>query len=165
MTRFTHILCGVAVVAAVLVAGCSSSRAGGTTATTTTATRSTAAAVPPVFHGEQARAAGAVDELARALRDGDVERLCRPGAVLTPAVVAGMNAAFESCEQDIEQSSIVTRPPALSVVKLSYQRDLAIVHVRVGRGATIPLDVVRAGRRWLVSFSDGSNPLTALAAA
>lgn len=164
MTRFAHTYFGIAVAAAVLVAGCSSSRTGGTTDTNTTATRSTAAA-PPTFHGEQARAARAVDELARALRDGDVERLCRPAAVFTPAVVAGMNTAFDTCEQDVELSSIFTRPPALSVVKLSHRPDLATLQVRVGRGATIPLDVVRGRRRWLVSFSDGNDPLTALAAA
>jgi hypothetical protein len=162
------------VAAAVLLAGCGSSPIAATgdtpttaTATTTTAKTTTTAAAPaPAIVGrEQARAAHAVDVLAGALRDGDVERLCRPGAVFTSEVVAEMNGA-QGCEQDVELSSVVTQPPTLTVVQpSSYEPDLATLRVRVGRGATVPLDVVREGGQWLVSFSDGNDPLAALAAA
>lgn len=159
---------GIAVAAAVFVAGCGSSSVGVTDATTTTATHTTAAtaAVPASVRREQAQAARAVDVLARALRDGDVERLCRPGAVFTSAVIAEMNGGLQSCEQDVELSSVVTQPPTLTVVQpSSYEPDLATLWVRVGRGGTVPLDVVREQRQWLVSFSDGNDPLSALAAA
>jgi hypothetical protein len=132
---------GTAVAAAVLLAGCGSSPIAATgdtptTATTTTTTTTAAAPAPAIVDREQARAAHAVDVLAGALRDGDVERLCRPGAVFTSAVVAGMNGALPGCEQDVELSSVVTHPPTLTVVQSSsYEPDLATLRVRVGRGS------------------------------
>ena len=168
MRHPAHTFAGIAVAAAVLVAGCGSSPTGATEATTATATHTTAAtsAAPVIAGREQARAARAVDVLARALRDGDVERLCRPGAVFTSAVVAEMNGGLQSCEQDVELSSVVTQPPTLTVVQpSSYEPDLATLWVRVGRGGPVPLDVVREQRQWLVSFSDGNDPLSALAGA
>ncbi|MEA2233523.1 MAG: hypothetical protein QOD83_3339 [Solirubrobacteraceae bacterium] len=166
MTHSAYTFRGIAMAAAVLVAGCGSSSAGATKDAITTATHTTAATspAPAIVVREQARAARAVDVLARALRDGDVERLCRPGAVFTSAVVAEMNGGPQGCEQDVELTSIVARPPTLTVVPpSSYEPDLATLRVRVGRGATVPLDVVRERRVWLVSFSDGNDPLTALA--
>jgi hypothetical protein len=60
----------------------------------------------------------------------------------------------------------VTHPPTLTVVQpSSYEPDLVTLRVRVGRGATVPLDVLRERGQWLVSFSDGNDPLAALAAA
>jgi hypothetical protein len=159
---------GIVMAAAVLIAGCGSSPVGVPDATTTTATHTTAATapVPAVVRREQAHAERAVEVLVRALRDGDVERLCRPGAVFTSAVIAEMNGGLESCEQDVELSSVVSQPPTLTVVQpSSYEPDLATLWVRVGRGGTVPLDVVREQRQWLVSFSDGNDPLSALAAA
>jgi hypothetical protein len=153
--------------AGVLLAGCGSSPIAATGDVTTTAMQTTATtpAVPAIVRPQQARAARAVGVLADALRDGDVERLCRPGAVFTSEVVAEMNGA-QGCEQDVELSSVVTQPPTLTVVQpSSYEPDLATLRVRVGRGATVPLDVVREGGQWLVSFSDGNDPLGALAAA
>jgi hypothetical protein len=168
MTYRAHTFRGIAVAVAILVAGCGSSPIGATSDSTTTATHTTAATSPAsaIVRREQARAALAVDALARALREGDVERLCRPGAVFTSAVVAELNGGPQGCEQDVELSSLVIRPPALTVVQPgSYEPDLATLRVRVGRGGTVPLDVVRERRQWLVSFSDGNDPLIALAAA
>jgi hypothetical protein len=167
MTLPASTLCAVAAIAATLLAGCSAVDTSATAPTTTTpAPRTTAEApAPPAFHGEQARAARAVDELAGALRDGDVARLCRPGAVFTTAVVTAMNADSVSCEQDVESSSVVARPPTLSVAKLSFRPGLATMDVRVKGGTTLPLSVVRSGRRWLVSFSAGNLPLSAVARA
>jgi hypothetical protein len=117
----------------------------------------------PAPRGEAARAENAVRALSGALRDGDVERLCRPNAVFTAAVVAENNASGRSCEAALELSSLVRRPPSLTVVGLAWRPDLATAQVRVGRDRTVPLDLVRDGSRWLVSFSDGVNPLAALA--
>jgi hypothetical protein len=119
-------------------------------------------APPAVLHGQAARAALAVSALAGALRNGDVERLCRPGAVFTSAVVATMNEGGESCEASLERSPALSHPPALTVTRLAFEPGLARARVRVGRGATIPLDIVRSGRRWLVSFSAGADPVAAL---
>jgi hypothetical protein len=55
--------------------------------------------------------------------------------------------------------------PALTVTHLSLEPDLATVRVRVGHGGTVPLDLVRTGHRWLVSFSGGRNPLPVMAVA
>jgi hypothetical protein len=122
-----------------------------------------AAPTPPArLHGEAARAAGAVAVLGRALRNGRVERLCEPGAVFTPAVIAAMNEGGRSCEASLEASTELRRPPALTVTKLAYEPGLATARVGVGRGSTFPLDIVRRGPRWLVSFSNGTDPLVAL---
>jgi hypothetical protein len=115
--------------------------------------------VPATLHGEPARAAAVVDVLSRALRNGDVERLCRPGAVFSSAVVASMNEGGESCEASLERSPALRDPPRLTVTSLAFEPGLARARVRIGDGRTIPLDIVRSGHRWLVSFSDGADPL------
>ena len=121
----------------------------------------TTPATPAPLHGEAARAAQAVTSLADALHAGDVERLCKPGAVFTGAVVAAMKEGGLSCEAALELSPELRRPPELTVTKLAIEPDLATAQVRVGRRANVPLDLVRTGGRWLVSFSDGSNPVAA----
>jgi hypothetical protein len=115
-----------------------------------------------VLHGDAARAAHAVYEFGRALRDRDVERLCRPGAVFTPAVVSVLDEVGEGCEASLELSSALRHPPTLTVTRLDYARGLSTAQVRVGSGSTMPLDLVQGGRRWLVSFSDGNSPIAAL---
>lgn len=117
---------------------------------------------PAVLHGGAARAAHAVAVLGRALHQGDVERLCRAGAVFTPAVVATLKEVGRGCEASLELSSALRHPPALTVTRLHYEPGLATARVRVGRGGTMPLDIVHYGRRWLVSFSDGNSPIGAL---
>jgi hypothetical protein len=143
-----------AVAAVVFLAGCGSLQPAA-------AGRSTRPAppVPATLHGEPARAAAAVDALARALRNGDVERLCRPGAVFSSAVVASMNEGGESCEASLERSPALRDTPTLTVTSLAFEPGLARARVRVGGGRSIPIDIVRSGHRWLVSFSDGADPL------
>jgi hypothetical protein len=160
MARTTRSLqTGILAVAAAVVflAGCTSP---GTRETTAAARPRDAP--PAVLHGEAARAALAVDALARALRAGDIERLCRPGGIFTPSVVATMNEGGESCEASLERSPALTHPPTLTVTRLAFEPGLARARVHVGRGATIPLDIVRSSRRWLVSFSAGTDPVAAL---
>jgi hypothetical protein len=132
-------------------------------ATPAAAPPAVAPAAPVRLHGEAARAADAVQVLGRALRAGDIESLCRPGAIFTATVVAEMNAGGESCEASDEVSRALNEPPALTVVGLSLETDLATAKVRIGTGPVVPLDIVRDGGRWLVSFSDGADPLGALA--
>jgi hypothetical protein len=153
MTRFA--LHGLAALAAVVfLGGCGTSGADDHTSAPRTA--------PAPLHGEAARAAQAVTGLADALRDGDVERLCKPGAVFTRPVVAAIEEDGLSCEESLELSPEVRRPPALTVTKLAFEPGLATAQVKVGRGASVPLDIVRSGRRWLVSFSGSDNPVAAL---
>jgi hypothetical protein len=98
-----------------------------------------------------------------ALRAGDVERLCRPNGVFTAAVVRGMNSDGESCESSVELSTVIADPPALQVTGIDVSEpDLATVTVQIAGGGTIPLDLVRESRRWLMSFSDGIVPITAI---
>lgn len=149
-----------ALAAAVVAAGCGSAGAEKTTsATETSPVASPARLARPA---EVARAERAVHVLARAVRGGDVHRLCRPGAVFTSAVVAGMKAGGQSCEASLELSNALLRPPALTVTRLVYRPGLAAAQVRVGRDRVIPLDLVHARRRWLVSFSDGDDPIVAI---
>lgn len=154
----------VCVLIASAVAGCGSltiTDTGTTAGSAATAQRTTRAPRPLRLQGEPARAAAAVSTFFRALRDGDVEGLCRPGVIFTAAVIADIQSVGDSCEASDEVSSLLRRPPVLTVVGLAFRRDLAIARVRAGE-RVVPLDVVRDGRRWLVSFSDGVNPLDAL---
>jgi hypothetical protein len=101
-------------------------------AATTATTPAPARPAPPTparLHGEAARAAAAVRTLGRALDEGDVEALCRPGAVFAPAVVAAMNAGDASCEATDEVPGIVRRPPALTIVGMALRPDVATAQV------------------------------------
>jgi hypothetical protein len=149
---------GFAIAALVLLTGCGPL---GVNEPKASAARSESSA-PAVLHGGAARAAQAVAVLDRALHQGDVERLCRPGAVFTPAVVATLKEVGSGCEASLELSSALRHPPALTVTRLHYEPGLATSQVRVGRGGTMPLDIVHYGRRWLVSFSGGASPIGAL---
>ena len=113
------------------------------------------------LQGEPARAAAAVGALALALKAGDIGQLCEPDAIFTAAVVAAMNVGGESCEASDETSAAIAHPPALAVVGLRFEPDLATAQVSV-QGRIVPIDLVRQGDRWLVSFSDGDEPLGAL---
>jgi hypothetical protein len=153
----------VALAAVSVAAGCGN--AARPTATTTAGKPPAArhpSAPPPRPGGGQARAARSVARLADALKDGDVAHLCRPGAVFTPEVVAELNSGGVSCEASLELSGPLSKPPPLTVTSLALERDLAVAQVRVGGGATIPLDLVRDRGRWLVSFSKGIDPITAM---
>jgi hypothetical protein len=149
-----------AMAAVVFLAGCGVTDPSETTPAKRTA--GTEPTAPARLRGEPARAARAVHVLARTLRDGEVERLCRPGAVFTSAVVAELNEGGQSCEVSLELSTALQHPPDLTVTKLAFEPGLATAQVRVGRGSTIPLDIVRKGRRWLVSFSNGAEPVGAI---
>jgi hypothetical protein len=84
-----------------------------------------AARRPAALQGQAARAAGAVGGLSAALRAGDVERVCRPNAVLTAAVVAEMNSGGASCEATVESMLTDFGPPRLTVLGVALEPDLA----------------------------------------
>lgn len=155
---------GVALSAGVLIAGCGGLAELSSTATTTSTTPRTVPAPSPPVSPAEARAERAVTAFSDALRAGDVEQLCRPNAVLTAAVVGEMNTAGQSCEIYLEQTRVVADPPVLHVTGIAaFKPDLATIRVRIAAGETIALDVVRDSRRWRVSFSDGVDPIAAIA--
>jgi hypothetical protein len=149
-----------AMAAVAFLAGC-----GATQVADTTPAKTTTSAAPPAperLSGEPARAASAVEVLASALRDGEVDRLCRPDGVFTSAVVSAVRQSGQSCEDSLELSNALQHPPQLTVTKLAFEPGLATAQVRIGSGSTIPLDIVRKGQRWLVSFSNGVDPVSAM---
>jgi hypothetical protein len=150
------IACAAALAAAAFGTACGVDKQPASTAKTSTAPP------PAVLHGEAARAAKAVDKLGRALREGDVERLCRPGALFTAAVIHEMRSAGATCEAWVEDALAAWGPPPTAVVAVSVEPGLATARVRVRARRTIPLTLLRDGRRWLVSFSNGNDPLSAL---
>jgi len=156
LARRTPVALMIAVGVAVLLAGC------GVLTQDPAAGRPTPPAPPPRLHGEAARVAGAVGGLAAALRSGDVERVCRPNAVLTAAVVGEMNSSGASCEATVESMLTDFGPPRLTVLGVALEPDLATARVRVRNGGVVPLTLLRAAGGWLVSFSDGNDPLSAL---
>jgi hypothetical protein len=139
------------------LAGC-----GGGDSNSSTAAGSEPPATTPALHGRAAEAAGAVKTLEQALHDGDLVALCRPGAIFTRAVIKDMYGDGTNCQAALEASGAVTKPPKLTVTRITTERDLARAEVRVSNGTTAPLDLVRDGSRWLVSFSEGNNPIVAL---
>jgi hypothetical protein len=144
------------------VAGCGTATIPvSSTTSTTPAPVAVASPAPAPLHGAQAQAAHAVDVFDQALQSGDIAQLCRPGGVFTAEVVAALNSG-DGCEASLEQSSVLDTPPTLIVTGLTYKGDLATAQVDGGDGTAIPLDLVRDGGRWLVSFSNGVDPITAL---
>jgi hypothetical protein len=127
-----------------------------------TPTHPSAAQAPPAPVTGAAR--GVVRSLLaveHAYADGDVRRLCRPGALVDPAVIRSRSHA--SCESRLE--SLMANVPALKLTLrgLTLRQDLATATVRTPSGRTVPVDLVRDGGRWLLSFSDGTDPFPALA--
>ncbi len=93
----------------------------------------------------------------------DVGRLCRSGALVDPAVVRAQNARGKSCEGELE--SLMANEPRLGVTvrDLAVDGALATADVATSSGATSSVDFVHRGGRWLLSFSDGGDPMPALA--
>lgn len=125
----------------------------------------TAAATPaPTPATGAARAViGSLAGVERAYAAGDVRRLCRPGALVDPAVIRAQNAQLDGCESELE--SLIADVPRLrlTVRELGIRADLATATVVTANGKGATVDFVRRGRRWLLSFSDGNDPMPALA--
>jgi S1-C subfamily serine protease len=124
----------------------------------TTAKKTAAPAVPRPT-------AGVVDALARAqnaFNAGDVVLLCKSGALVDPAVVRSQNAQG-GCENELETLVANEAPMRLTVQQVTTNHDLAMAVVTTRPGTTATVDLVRDGSGWLLSFSDGNDPLPALA--
>jgi hypothetical protein len=121
-----------------------------------TGVRATATPTPTPT-AEQQRVLRSLADVEQAYAGGNVQRLCRPGALLDPAVIG------DGCERRLE--SLMANVPRLQVTvqALALRRDLATAAVRTASGSATTVDFVRRGQRWLMSFSDGEDPLPALA--
>ena len=99
----------------------------------------------------------------RAYDAGNARLLCRPGAIVDAAVIRRQRARSRGCESRIE--SLMGNEPRLrfTVRTLTLEPDLAIATVTTAKGTSAAVDLVRDGRRWLLSFSNGTDPLPALA--
>jgi hypothetical protein len=82
--------------------------------------------------------------------------------LVDPAVIRAQNARRDGCEGEIE--SLIAGEPQLRVTvrDLAVRGNLATADVETRSGGTT-VDFVRRGGRWLLSFSDGDDPMPALA--
>ncbi len=132
------------------------------------AQRKPGAVATPAPHPLPAGASGVVRTLGaveRAFNAGDVRLLCRPGTLLDPAVVRLQSARSGGCESELEALIADERPMRLTVRRVALRPDLAVAAVTTARGRTVPVDLVRQGNRWLLSFSESEDPMPVLAGA
>jgi hypothetical protein len=122
-----------------------------------------ARSTPPT--GEARAVLRSLAAVQRAYAAGNVRRLCRPGALVDPAVIRAQNAGRNECETEIE--SLIAHVPTLRLTlrDVALRPDLATVVVSVPGGADDPVDFIRRGGRWLLSFSAGNDPMPVLAGA
>jgi hypothetical protein len=99
----------------------------------------------------------------RTFNAGDVRLLCRSGALVDPAVIRQQDAGSGGCESQLETLMAFEPPLRPAVRHVALRRDLATAAVATASGASVPVDLVRQGRRWLLSFSNGNDPMQALA--
>jgi hypothetical protein len=121
------------------------------------------AATPTPATGAAHAVIGSLAGIEGAYDAGDVRRLCRPGMLVDPAVIRAQNDRRQGCESELE--SLIANVPRLrlTVRELGVRADLATATVVTGNGKGATVDFVRRGRRWLLSFSDGSDPWPVLA--
>ena len=98
----------------------------------------------------------------RAFDRGNVRRLCRPGALVDPAVIRRQDIGSGDCESELEALVGSHAPLRLAVRKVTARPGLATVTVATANAA-VTVDLVRQGDRWLLSFSEGLDPMPALA--
>jgi hypothetical protein len=124
------------------------------------------AATPTPPAGRAREVVRSLAAVQRAFNAGDVRLLCRPGGLVDPAVIRQQNALPGGCESELE--ALMANQPRLrlTVRRVAMRRDLATAAVTTAGGGSLSLDLVRQGRRWLVSFRDGAaDPMPALARA
>jgi hypothetical protein len=106
---------------------------------------------------------GSLGAVERAFDAGNVRRLCRPGVLVDPAVIRQQDVGTGDCESELEALVSSHAPLRLAVRQIAARPDLATVTVTAADGAGAAVDLVRHGDRWLLSFSDGDDPMPALA--
>jgi hypothetical protein len=119
-------------------------------------------AQPAAPAGVARHAVRSLDAVERAFDAGNVGRLCRPGALVDPAVIRRQDAGSGDCAIELEALIGSHAPLRLAVRKVSARPDLATLTVATANG-TVAVDVVRQDDRWLLSFSAGGDPMPALA--
>jgi hypothetical protein len=151
---------GVLLLLVLVVAGFAFSIVRGPAAATPTATPTP---TPAPVTGAARDVIATLARVERAYDAGDVRRLCRPGTLVDPAVIRAQNAQLDGCESQLE--SLIANVPRLrlTVRGLAVRPDLATVTVVTENGNAATVDFVRRGARWLLSFSNGADPLPALA--
>jgi hypothetical protein len=98
----------------------------------------------------------------RAFNAGDARLLCRPGRLVDPAVLRKLGPG---CESQVEALMGDEPPLRLTLRGVLLEPDLATATVTTARKTIVTVDLVRQGRRWLLSFSDGDAPMPELAGA
>lgn len=128
------------------------------------ASSATPSATPSPLNSREGRAVvTAVAHVQSAFNAGDVGMLCKPGALVDAAVIRSLDAGAGGCESKIELLIANASPLRLAVTKVTLQPDLATADVTTRPGTTVPVDLVRGPRGWLLSFSRGADPMPALA--
>jgi hypothetical protein len=94
---------------------------------------------------------------------GDVRRLCRPGALLDPAVIRAQDRHARGCVSELEGLMGNVPRLRLSLRALALRPDLATADLVTTSGADATVDFVPRGKRWLMSFSGGDQPIPVLA--
>jgi hypothetical protein len=123
------------------------------------------AATPTPSAGPARAVVRSLAAVQQAFNAGDVRLLCRSGALVDPAVIRLQNAGSGGCESQLETLMASELPLRLAVRQVALRRDLATAAVATASGGSVPVDLVRQGRRWLLSFSGGGDPMLALAGA
>jgi hypothetical protein len=152
---------GVLLLLVLVVAGFAAQVVRGPAAATPTVQSATPTPIPAT--GAARAVIRSLARVERAYEAGDVRRLCRPGALVDPAVIRAQNSQLDGCESELE--SLMANVPRLrlTVREVGVRADLATATVVTANGTSASVDFVRRGRRWLLSFSDGNDPLPALA--
>jgi hypothetical protein len=79
------------------------------------------------------------------------------------AVIGVLDAQPGGCQSGIETLIGTESPMRLTVRSVVLKRDLATAVVATRPGTTASVDLVRRGGGWRLSFSDGDDPMPALA--
>ena len=154
---------GVLLLLALIIAGFVFQVVRGPAAATPTGRAATPTPTPTPVTGAARAVISSLAGVERAYAAGDVRRLCRPGALVDPAVIHAQNAQLDGCQSELE--SLIANVPRLrlTIRELGVRADLATASVVTANGKAASVDFVRRGSRWLLSFSDGNDPLPALA--
>jgi hypothetical protein len=104
--------------------------------------------------------------LQAAYNAGNVQAVCRPGKLIDPAVIPHLHQiGVVNCEADVEHLLSTTGNMDIAVRSVQMRPDLATAMVSPAGATAVGVDLVRHGERWLISFSNGGDPLQAMAGA